>query len=256
MTEDLSNRKLLTAVAISLCSTIAIAMVWRTVEAPWTRPGSAIGQSLAIVGASILALSAVSAMFKRTGQPARQKFNRHIWLGCIGFVLISTHSGGNLLAPPALLLLALLLLMGLGVWARTIGAQRMAATFGSKDGAVRAYDPAVRARLKSLIADKNSLLAHIDSKASEATFSLTLEHWCNSPARAYGYRRLVREERALLGTDLSVGSAQAYWRRIHRLIALAFVAGLLAHILLVTFFAAYVAEGREIYWWHLTAWDF
>ena len=256
MTEDLSNRRLLAAITISLCSTLAIVISARVVAEPWARPGSALGQSMAIVGASALALSALSAMLKRAGQPPRQNFGRHIWLGCIGFVLVSAHSGGNLGAPPALLLLALVLLMGLGVWARTIGAQRMAATFGSKRGVLSAYDPALRARLKALIADKQLRLARIDPNANEATFSLTLAHWLSTPAKAYGYRQLVGAERGLLGTDRAVGMAQAYWRRLHRLIALAFVAGLVVHIVLVTFFAAYVAEGRDIYWWHLAAWDF
>ncbi|MFT5175667.1 MAG: hypothetical protein ACI8W7_003859 [Gammaproteobacteria bacterium] len=256
MTHDLSNRRLIAGIIISLCSTFAIVVIARVISEPWARPGSALGQSAAILGAGALLLSAIGAILKRAGQPARRNFNRHIWLGCIGFVLVSMHSGGNFYAPPALLLLALVLLMGLGVWARTIGAQRMAATFGSKSGALSAYDPARRERLKSLITDKHVLLARIDPSANEAIFSLTLTHWFGSPAKAYGYHRLVREERALLGTDHSVGMAQAYWRRVHRLIALAFVTGLVVHVVLVTFFAAYVAEGRDIYWWHLTAWDF
>jgi len=33
-----------------------------------------------------------------------------------------------------------------------------------------------------------------------------------------------------------------------------FLAGLILHVIVVTFFAGYVAEGRDIYWWHLAAW--
>jgi len=256
MTQDLNNRRLLAAVAISLCASVAAAailLIWRE---PWTRPGSAAGQSAAIVGASLLALSAVSAMLKRAGSPARRSFTRHIQLACVGFILVTAHTGGNFLAPPALLILALLALMGLGVWARTAGAQQMAATFGSKSGALRAYDPALREQLESLIERKRSILARIDPDASEATFSLSLAHWFGSPGRAFDYHRLVRAERALLGTDHSVGMAQAYWRRLHQLIAVAFIGGLFVHIILVTFFAGYVAEGQEIYWWHVTAWNF
>jgi hypothetical protein len=256
MTQDLNNRRLLAAVAISLCTSVAavaILLIWRE---PWTRPGGAVGQSAAIIGASLLLLSAVSAMLKRAGSPARRNFTRHIWLACVGFVLVTAHTGGNFLAPPALLVLALLALMGLGIWARTMGAQQMAATFGSKNGALRAYDPALRKKLKSLIARKRSILDRIDPGASEATFSLSLAHWFGSPGPAFDYHRLARAERALLGTDQSVGMAQAYWRRLHQLIAVAFIGGLLVHIILVTFFAGYVAEGRMIYWWHVTAWDF
>jgi len=256
MTHNLSNRKLLTGIAVSLCTTVTVVAVLLAFEEPWTRPGSTVGQSVAIVGASLLALSAFSAMFKRVGTPARRNFTRHIWLACIGFVLVTAHTGGNFLTRPALLLLALLALMGLGVWARTSGAQQMAATFGSTSGALSASEPDLREQLKSRIERKRSVLARMDSSASEATFSLVLGHWFNSPAVAFAYHRLVREERVLLGTDQSVGMAQAYWRRLHRIIAVAFIVGLLVHIVLVTFFAGYVAEGRAIYWWHLAAWDF
>jgi hypothetical protein len=29
---------------------------------------------------------------------------------------------------------------------------------------------------------------------------------------------------------------------------------MIIHIIVVTFFAGYVADGGEIYWWHVTAW--
>jgi hypothetical protein len=50
--------------------------------------------------------------------------------------------------------------------------------------------------------------------------------------------------------------AQRHWRLVHRLLAWGFLAGLIMHILLVLFFAGYVADGGEIYWWHITDWDF
>ena len=256
MTQDLANRKLFIGIAVSLCAATTLLAISLALHEPWASPGGAVGQSAAILGAGLLALSAVSVMLKRFGSPARQNFTRHIWLGNAGFVLVALHTGGNFLAPPALLLLALLVLMGLGVWARTTGAQRMATTFGSKSGVLTRYDPQIRARLETLIERKRSVLAGIDPHAQEATFSLLARHWLASPVRAHRYHRLVHAERSLLGTDRSVGLAQAYWRRIHRLIAVAFITGLLVHIIVVTFFAGYVAEGRVIDWWHLTAWDF
>jgi len=32
------------------------------------------------------------------------------------------------------------------------------------------------------------------------------------------------------------------------------VVGIIAHVITTVFFAGYVADGREIYWWHLTDW--
>lgn len=256
MTSDLSNRKLVTGLGISLFAAAIGVIVIATMHESGTRAGSIAGQSAAIIGAIALVMATVCTILKRVGAPARRNFTRHIWLSCIGFVLVTAHTGGNFFAPPALLLLALLALMALGLWARTSGARHMASTFGSKSGALTAYDSNTRERLRSVIEHKQNLLAHIDAAGNEATFSLTLRHWLRSPLRARKYQRLANEERALIGTDRSVVPAQAYWRRVHRLIAIAFVLGLLAHIILVTFFAGYVAEGRAIYWWHLAAWDF
>jgi len=60
----------------------------------------------------------------------------------------------------------------------------------------------------------------------------------------------------LVGDDGVLSSTHRYWRLAHRLLAWGFVAGLIGHVLVVTFFAGYVADGGEIYWWHITAWDF
>jgi hypothetical protein len=251
MTSDLSNRTLIIAIGISLIAAAVGVIAISSLYEPGTRAGSPAGQGAAIVGAIALVMSAICTMLKRVGAPSRRNFARHIWLSCIGLVLVTAHTGGNFFAPPALLLLALLALMVLGLWARTSGARHMASTFGSKSGALTAYDSDTRERLRSVIEQKQVLLAHIDPAGNEATFSLTPGHWLRSPLLARKYRRLVHEERALIGTDRSVVPAQAYWRRVHQLIAIAFVLGLLVHIILVTFFAGYVAEGRAIYWWHL-----
>ena len=57
-----------------------------------------------------------------------------------------------------------------------------------------------------------------------------------------------------MGTRASVGFAQAWWRPLHLAIAALFVAGLLVHVVTVTFFAGYVADGGRITWWHLMDW--
>ena len=109
-------------------------------------------------------------------------------------------------------------------------------------------------RLLALIAEKTALLARLDPEASEALFSVTLRHLLRKPVKSLAYMRLVRREAELMGTRRSVPFAQAWWRPLHMALAWMFLAGLILHIVLVTFFAGYVADGREIYWWHLAAW--
>jgi hypothetical protein len=64
----------------------------------------------------------------------------------------------------------------------------------------------------------------------------------------------VREENGLVGTRASVGMEQAWWRPLHLALAYLFVLGLVIHVITVTFFAGYVADGAAITWWHLKAW--
>ena len=59
-----------------------------------------------------------------------------------------------------------------------------------------------------------------------------------------------------MGSRRTVGALQAWWRPLHLLLAAAFVAGVIIHIVMVTFFAGYVADGGPVTWWHVTAWDF
>ena len=58
-----------------------------------------------------------------------------------------------------------------------------------------------------------------------------------------------------MGTRSSVTPGLGYWRLLHQLIAWGFLFGLLLHVVLATFFGTYVADGGDVYWWHLTAWD-
>jgi len=167
---------------------------------------------------------------------------------------VSVHAAGRLLEPPALLLLNLLALMGLGLWARVAGARRMADTFATKQRAFAPADPALRARLAAIIAEKRRALPALQTGATEGTFSLGLVNWLARPGAARRYAALAREEARLLGQRAAVGGAQAWWRPLHLLLALVFVSGLAVHVVLVTFFAGWVAEGGEVYWWHLTRW--
>ena len=132
----------------------------------------------------------------------------------------------------------------------------MADTFGTKLGAFAAPDVGKHAALRDVIDRKVALLARLDPAANEATFSVTLSHLLRRPGTAIAYMQLARKEQRLMRARASVGPAQAWWRPLHLALAATFIVGLLIHVVMVTFFAGYVAEGRPVTWWHLTAWDF
>ena len=161
-----------------------------------------------------------------------------------------------MLKPPATLFVLLLLLIGLGVWSRLQGARMMARTFGEKRAGFAKPDPAVRARLAALIEQKQALLAKLDSGANEALFSPQFRHWLSAPMLTLRYTKLAADESRIVGAAAGLPQIQARWRQVHRLAALAFVGGLLAHIIIVMLFAGYAADGGDIYWLHFAAWDF
>lgn len=223
---------------------------------PWTTPGSPELYLAGVLGALLLLVSMVFVVVKRSGrgQFAPAWFVAHVVCSTLGTVLVLIHSAGYLRRPPALLLLALLGLIVLGVWARVRLSSRMAATFATKQ---RAFAPAGsenRAALAAVIERKRALLASLEPAAQEATFSPALVHWLRAPRATLRYLGLVREENGLVGTRASVGLEQAWWRPLHLALAYLFVLGLVIHVITVTFFAGYVAGGGPITWWHLRAW--
>lgn len=222
----------------------------------WRTPGSPVLYLAGVAGVILLLVPVAFVIAKRGGSGANPVnwFNAHVSCSLAGMVLIAVHSGGFLRRPPALLLLALVALAVLGVWGRLRGSKRMAATFASKAPAFRVPDAATRERLRALIVQKRELLARLDANASEATFSVNLPHFLRSPRLALAYRRLAREETRLLGTRAAVTPQQAWWRPLHMALAWLFVLGVLVHVVTVTFFAGYVADGGPITWWHLKAW--
>jgi hypothetical protein len=158
------------------------------------------------------------------------------------------------LEAPGLLLLALLALALLGIWARLRLARDIADSFATKTAGFAPPSPERLAALRALIEHKARLLPAIEAGACEGTFSVSLRHWLRTPRLAMGYARLAAREARLMGQRRSVAPALAWWRALHVLLALVFVLGLLTHVLTVTFFAGWVAQGRAIYWWHLAAW--
>jgi hypothetical protein len=254
---DLGDRVLIALIVGAVVVLVLyFVFVQPTLPKVWRTPGSPELYLVGVTGAALLLVSMVFVLVKRTGRGGSPPawFIAHVVCGTIGAVLIAIHSAGYLRRPPALLFLALLGLVALGVWARVRLARRMAATFATKQQSFTPAQPETRQRLAAVIGRKRDLLPTIDPAASEGTFSLTLAHWLKTPKRALAYARLVREENRLMGARASVGLEQAYWRPFHLALAYVFVFGIIIHVVTVTFFAGYVAGGGPITWWHIMDW--
>ena len=253
---DLPDRMLVWIVAAAALAIAAWFALRPALRVSWSTPGSPELYIAGVLGALLLLVSMVFVVVKRSGHGrlAPAWFIAHVVCGTLGAVLVVVHSAGFLRRPPALLFLALLGLIVLGVWARVHLSARMAATFATKQRGFVPAEGASRTALAAVIERKRALLGSLDPAAQEATFSPTLVHWMCSPLASLRYARLVREENSLTGTRASVGTQQAWWRPLHLALAYVFVLGLVIHVITVTFFAGYVAGGEPITWWHLTAW--
>ena len=253
---DFPDARLLQLTAAAVVAIVLWFVIRGALPEMWRTPGSAVLYLTGVAGVLLLLVPVVFVLVKRSGRGQNPVgwFNAHIVCSLAGMVLIAVHSGGFLRRPPALLLLALVALAALGVWARVRGSRRMAATFASKAPAFNVPDAATRDRLRALIVEKRRLLADLEPAAIEATFSVNLPHFIRSPRLALAYRKLAREESRLLGTRRAVTPQQAWWRPLHMVLAWLFVLGVVIHVITVTFFAGYVADGGPITWWHLTAW--
>lgn len=220
------------------------------------RPGTPLMQLLGAVGAVLLLTPFAYVIAKRTGASAvpNRWLVAHVLASLAGLVLVVLHSGGKLLSPPSAMLYALAGLVASGGYARVRAARDMASTLGRKDAAFAAPSEDLRARLRAVIARKSDLLKRLEPAASEATFSVGLGHWLRRPLLAWRYASLASHEAKLIGARPSVGRLQAWWRPLHLALAALFLAALTAHVIAVTFFAGYVAAGRPITWWHITAW--
>jgi cytochrome b561 len=252
----LTNTVLVALVTVTLFAILCWLVLRGALPPAWRTPGSPLLYLCGLAGALLLLVPAAFAIAKRGGR-SRQPvawFNAHVVCACLGSALIAVHSAGHLDRAPALLLLALAALGGLGVWGRLRAARLLAATFASKVATFSPPDAATRARLQRIIERKRALLPGLAPQASEGTFSVTLPLLLRNPGAALAYRALEREETRLLGTRRVLPAAQAWWRPLHLAIAWLFVAGVVIHVVTVTFFAGYVADYGPVGWWHLTAW--
>ena len=250
---DLANSALLWVLAATAACIAILAVLRPHLPADFDRPGSTVLHLTGVAGALLLLVPAAFAAVKRSGgsEAPNAWLVAHVLASCAGLVLVMAHTAGRLDGTPALLVLAVLGLIASGAVARLHVSDTMAATFATRRAPFREPDMARRRRLGALVARKQAVLARLDGQADEATFSVTPSHLLSSPRLALAYLRLARQESALIGARGSVPRLQAGWRPFHLALAWMFVAGLLVHVVTVTFFAGYVADGREIDWWHL-----
>jgi hypothetical protein len=254
---DLSRRALTVMLGVVL-TLIALALLSGSLGASeWRAPGSPLRQGAAILGALLLLVPLAFSVVKRAGLTASPPvwFVGHVHAALAGSVLIFFHAaGGRWLTPPGVILLALLLVVVQALVARAFISPRISTLFASKPGAFRQADPSAGKALGKIIEAKAQLLADLDPGASEALFSPNLGHWRRHPWLSLRYLRLAAAEARLVGARRQAGWVLGYWRRLHIALASLLLAGMVLHVVLVLFFAGYLAQGGEIDWWHITAW--
>ena len=222
----------------------------------WQVAGSAELYWVGIAGAVMLFVPAAYALVKRGGDTVmpRRWLIAHIVAGICGAVLVTVHSAGGWSRPPAILVLLVYFLILQGAWARSIGSAKLARVMASRSSALRAERPVDKAALRRILDAKTALLKKLDPEADEALFSPNRSHWFRHPFLALSYTRLAHQEAMIIGARGTVGRDIANWRRLHLLVAVSLFGGIAIHVITVTFFAGYVADGGPITWWHLAAW--
>ena len=222
-------------------------------------PGSALGQLSAAAGALLLLAPLLFVIMKRSGlgKSPPAWFVGHVLATLLGGCLIIVHvSAGNWISPPGLVLLLLVLLILQGSLLRVVFARGFSLLFArtSRPSGFAAPSGLDKEALQKLIDAKGALLRSLDPAADEALFSPALKHWLRRPLASLRYQWLAEHEARLVGARASAGRGLRWSRRLHLLAALLFYVGLLAHIVVVLFFAGYAADGGDIYWWHITDW--
>ncbi len=219
--------------------------------------GSPLRQSLAMLGGLLLLVPAGFSIAKRGGLSKRPPswFVAHVLASAAGLAMVSFHAvGGRLLSPPGVVLALLFFLVLQGTLARIFLSPKLSQQFGSRPPSYREVGSSDRAALAAIIERKRALLPRLDAQASEALFSPNLRHALRHPWLTLRYARLAAIESRLVGARRGAGTSLSLWRRLHIAVALMFLAGLAAHVIVVVVFAGYAAAGRPIYWWHLAAW--
>ena len=251
---DLSTNQL-AVLALSVVAVFGITLVWPEMPSP----GSSFGQTSGAIGALLLLTPLCFVIMKRSGlsdsPPAW--FIGHALLSSIGACLIFIHvAAGNWLSPPGIVLALLVFLVLQGSLMRAIIARGFSLLFARSSAPMGFHAPAGldKAVLRQIIDDKTELLQRLDPAANEALFSPALKHWLRSPVKSCHYQWLAGREAQMVGARADAGRELAWARRIHLLFAAAFYLGMMAHVIVVLFFAGYAAGHNPIDWWYITAW--
>ena len=238
-------------------------LLWGPAWLPWdVRAGAPFGQSLGILAAVLMLASLAYLPVRRSREAAPSKPRAqffHTLVGTAAVVLAVLHSHAALGAWSALVLLAALALLASGLYGRVVSPGRLGDAFGRSAAPYAAVTSDAGPEMAALVEDKRALLAALDPDADEGRFVLRTHHWTGRPAQALRYWRLGRRERRLVAANPAsaageIGLAERLWRRLHLVFAALCVAGIAAHVVTTVFFAGYVADGREITWWHLAEW--
>lgn len=251
---DLSNH----AIFILLILVIIALIVTLSPFMP-ERPGSPIAQWAAAIGVTALLAPMFFSLLKRSGLSASPPFwfVTHVLSACIGVYFVLFHAAnGNWLSPPGAVLILMLFLIIQGAFLRVSVSARFSHLFARNSIASGFAKPALldREKLQVLIEYKQVILTQLDPNASEALFSPNLKHWLIHPLLSLRYQRLISMESDMIGARQSAGLVVAWSRRLHMIAASLFYLGLIAHVIVVIFFAGYAAGDGEINWWYLTAW--
>lgn len=251
---DLSERHILLLLAVVIAAAAPILL-----QPGWPAPGSVSGQLCAAAGSLLLLAPLLFLVTKRSGLSASPPawFIAHVLASMLGCTLIFVHvAGGDWLTPPGLILLALLLLILQGTLLRVIFARGFSRLFARNclPTGFSAPPQLDKPALRQLIEAKTGLLQQLDPGADEALFSPALKHWLRHPQLSLRYQWLAEREARLVGARAGAGVELGWSRRFHMLLALGFYLGLLAHVIVMLFFAGYVAGGEAIDWWYITAW--
>ncbi len=247
---------------IALCAVYLLGgSEWFSVD---LRAGSPLGQSMGIIAGLILLGTLFYVRVRRSDDAQMRKFTAQSWhavIGTLGTTLAILHSHASLREWSTLVLLAIIGLLATGFYGRVIAPLRVGAAFGRS--AVPYLNTAqpdpISNEISELIRRKQALLKTFAGDNRESGFVLRWRHWFEHPRAALDYHRLTVKERRLLARHpLSVSTEipllERLWRHSHLILAGLFIVGLFAHVITTVFFAGYVADGREIYWWHLTKW--
>jgi len=251
---DLSERHILLLLA-GVTVLAALVLGWPG----WPAPGSRLGQSCAALGALLLLAPLLFVIMKRSGraQSPPAWFIAHVLATSLGSCLIFVHvARGDWFTPPGIVLTLMAFLVLQGSLLRVVLSRGFSLLFARSSAPLGfSAPPGLDKRaLQGMIDAKVRLLERLDPGADEALFSPALKHWLGQPLDSCRYQWLAEREARMVGARGAVGVELRWARRIRMLAALGFYLGLIAHLVVVLFFAGYAAGGADIDWWYITAW--